>query len=290
MLTKTSAADYATNWQTPLSLPLGQHLTFAPDSTYDIGASAASRPRDLFVGRNASVVGTLTVGTHATPPRIRSTPSQAENLSIESQIGTLYGSGKTAVGFSGNAYWDGAAWQRYDTSKAASLLFASDLGIYMYGAPAGANPAAFTQYFVVGTNGALVLPSGSTQKLLGTYNQSLSGFSTTVVAWTPTPITVSITTTGGLLRIEWSTCLYSPTTANAGLIVGLGWDGAIQVGTHGGNLGAINQISSYSGVFYVSLSAGTHTVTVYVNQLQTGTLSIWNGMNSLLYVTEQKNP
>lgn len=42
---------------------------FTPDNTYDIGASGASRPRDLFLGRNAvvggnvTISGTLTAGT-----------------------------------------------------------------------------------------------------------------------------------------------------------------------------------------------------------------------------------
>lgn len=37
------------------------NLIFGTDNTYDIGASAATRPRDLFLGRNASVGGTLGV-------------------------------------------------------------------------------------------------------------------------------------------------------------------------------------------------------------------------------------
>lgn len=64
VLTKINATDYNSNWQTPatgLALPLAQTLTFSPDSTFDIGAAAASRPRDLFLGRNAAVGGTLGV-------------------------------------------------------------------------------------------------------------------------------------------------------------------------------------------------------------------------------------
>jgi hypothetical protein len=53
VLTKINATDYNTNWQTPaaggLTLPLTQNLTFSPDNTYDIGASAASRPRNVYV-------------------------------------------------------------------------------------------------------------------------------------------------------------------------------------------------------------------------------------------------
>lgn len=37
------------------------NLIFSPDNTLDIGASGASRPRDLWVGRNLAVGGTLTI-------------------------------------------------------------------------------------------------------------------------------------------------------------------------------------------------------------------------------------
>ena len=52
MLTKIDATNYNTNWTTPssgLTLPLGQNLTFNPDNTYDVGASAANRPRNVYV-------------------------------------------------------------------------------------------------------------------------------------------------------------------------------------------------------------------------------------------------
>jgi hypothetical protein len=39
----------------------GGNLTATPDNTYDIGASGATRFRDLWLGRNASIIGTLTV-------------------------------------------------------------------------------------------------------------------------------------------------------------------------------------------------------------------------------------
>ena len=40
--------------------PVGANLTFT-DATYDIGASGATRPRDIFLSRNLNVAGTLTV-------------------------------------------------------------------------------------------------------------------------------------------------------------------------------------------------------------------------------------
>lgn len=43
-----------------LICPIGFNLTFT-DATYDIGASGATRPRDLFLSRNAVIGGTLGV-------------------------------------------------------------------------------------------------------------------------------------------------------------------------------------------------------------------------------------
>jgi hypothetical protein len=65
VLGKNSATNYDLAWVTPspggLTLPLTQNLTFSPDTTYDIGAAATSRPRDLFLGRNLTVSGTVNV-------------------------------------------------------------------------------------------------------------------------------------------------------------------------------------------------------------------------------------
>ena len=55
-----------------VGLTLGGHLLFSPDATYDIGAAGATRPRDVFmsrdltVGRNTGMVGTLAVNGAAT--------------------------------------------------------------------------------------------------------------------------------------------------------------------------------------------------------------------------------
>jgi hypothetical protein len=55
VLSKVDATSYNLAWITPASggggitLPLGQHLLFSPDATYDVGASGASRPRDIYL-------------------------------------------------------------------------------------------------------------------------------------------------------------------------------------------------------------------------------------------------
>ena len=41
------------------------HFTTALDNTYDIGASGATRPRDLFIGRNFTLSGTQGIQTTA---------------------------------------------------------------------------------------------------------------------------------------------------------------------------------------------------------------------------------
>jgi hypothetical protein len=61
ILAKVTATSYDTAWVNPaaggLTLPLGQNLTFAPDNTYDIGASGASRPRYVIVGSEVITQG-----------------------------------------------------------------------------------------------------------------------------------------------------------------------------------------------------------------------------------------
>jgi hypothetical protein len=66
VLQKNSATNYDLVWATPagggITLPLTQPLTFSPDNTQDIGTNATTaRPRDLFLGRNAAIGGTLGV-------------------------------------------------------------------------------------------------------------------------------------------------------------------------------------------------------------------------------------
>ena len=65
VLSKVDATDYNLAWVNQsgggggLTLPLGQNLTFSPDTTYDIGASSSTnRPRDIFAGRDIRADGT----------------------------------------------------------------------------------------------------------------------------------------------------------------------------------------------------------------------------------------
>ena len=58
VLTKVTAADYNTNWQTPspgLTLPLNQDLTFAGDGNWNIGTTTNQRPYQVYVYSNIRV-------------------------------------------------------------------------------------------------------------------------------------------------------------------------------------------------------------------------------------------
>jgi hypothetical protein len=59
-------------------------LLFSPDSTVDIGASASGRPRDLFLGRNLSVMGTVGLNQPSVPTVLISGKAQGS-------AGTTYG-------------------------------------------------------------------------------------------------------------------------------------------------------------------------------------------------------
>jgi len=66
VLTKVTAADYNTAWQTPaagLTIPLSQNLTWAADNTYDIGANGSGRPGNLYVANGTYVRTNLDVGS-----------------------------------------------------------------------------------------------------------------------------------------------------------------------------------------------------------------------------------
>jgi hypothetical protein len=150
VLTKTSGVDYATAWQTPaaggLTLPLGQHLTFSPDGTYDIGATLTTlRPRDIMLS------GSVKLGSVGL---VRLLPGPNTGLSLEHSTGYFFAASKLASHLTGNSYYDGTNWQRFDTAQPATMAVAG-AGIWQVQvAPAGANPiAAWTMAMSTDING-----------------------------------------------------------------------------------------------------------------------------------------
>jgi len=130
VLTKTSAADYASTWQTPSAiLPLTQNLTFAPDNTYDIGTAADSRPRDIYMGRNLNLAGGAQLK-----------PVGAGSYSLESPGQYGFVTSKATIHITCNAYWDGTNWMRYDTSANAAVAFVAQGSFNVNTSVAAANP------------------------------------------------------------------------------------------------------------------------------------------------------
>jgi len=129
VLTKVSATNYDTAWQAPsggITLPLTQHLTFSPDTTYDIGASAASRPRDLFVGRHIESGGNLSVNGTANVAIVQAgSVNSTGNLTVGGtlSVGTAMPAGlmTTVKAYAGgNSSGDTVGYHMY--SKAGTLL------------------------------------------------------------------------------------------------------------------------------------------------------------------------
>lgn len=77
------------------------HLTWAFDNTKDIGASGASRPRDLFLGRNAAIGGTLGVTGAVTLTTALTAANGGTGAATLAAHGVVLGNGTSAVNVTG---------------------------------------------------------------------------------------------------------------------------------------------------------------------------------------------
>jgi hypothetical protein len=244
VLTKLSAADYNTNWQAPaggITLPLSQTLTFAPDATYDIGATAASRPRDLFLGRNATVPGALAIGpAGVTAPTLHIAPGAANYLTIESPTSAILAVGKVGVNLASNAYFDGTNWMRYDTAAATSLIVVGAGSMTFQTAGAAANPVSFAARLAIDSTGITVtgsikFPGGG---IISDYGSSYVAINNLTV--TPGPLAAATINCNGPLN---NAAISAYCTIAEGVI----WNGWARVA--GANVGIIN--TSYgTGIYW----------------------------------------
>lgn len=89
------------------------HLLFSADNTFDIGASGATRPRDLFLGRNAAIGGTLTMSD-----KILTVASSTSRAGLNMPSGTA----PTSPG-SGDFWYDGSALKFQDGGTTRTITW-----------------------------------------------------------------------------------------------------------------------------------------------------------------------
>jgi hypothetical protein len=144
------------------------------------------------------------------------------------------------------------------------------------------------------SGGTLTLPANSVgtaqiqanavQQPIGSWVGSPS-YSNAVAPWVETPLSVTVTSSGGLLRVEWSVTFF--TNAAGTVWWGVGWNGAAQAGTSIHNPTAANQSMLASGTFYWTLAAGTYRFALFTGA-SGATMTVNTGITSSLWVTEQK--
>jgi hypothetical protein len=232
--------------------------------------------------------GAFGIGTDANPPLIRTTPANTTWLSIEASAGRVVASGKEAGDFASNAYYN-AGWQRFDVSKASSLIELSETGMVLYQAPAGANPIGnFAARVNVPVSGPAILPAGTAQAPLGQYFGTPTWSSTTASTWLITVVGASVTTTGALVRVECAVTI-THSTAGGQVYVGLAMDAGITAPSLGfAHVALAGGLVTVTFVFYHTPAAGAHNYSAMVYNASGGTVSLASAVNSWLYVTEQR--
>lgn len=160
------------------ALSLAGNLTWATDNTYDIGASGANRARDLFLGRNAAIGGTLGV-TGATT--LSSTTSFGGNVVSD----LLFTDATYDIGKSGATRPRDGFFSRNMT--AGGNLVISGTGPHAIGGTTlgdvqlrltGAYSGATTNLFGIYSDPTLTIPAngeGSGLKIAATLNKAGSG-------------------------------------------------------------------------------------------------------------------
>lgn len=125
---------------------LNNHLDWNTDNTYDIGASAARRPRDLYLGRDLIVGGEI----QGQSPFLINVGS-TERARFDTSSTNLQG--PTDLRLNVNAYYDGSNWTRFDTINAIGHIAVGAGTLNFYNAPAGTGAPAWVQRFGIDASG-----------------------------------------------------------------------------------------------------------------------------------------
>jgi hypothetical protein len=150
------------------------------------------------------------------------------------------------------------------------------------------NLVALSGGIVTLPNGSITTPmiaANAVQQVLGSYSGSPS-YTNAVGPWVETPMSVTVTTAGGPLRIEWSTSFFM-SAAQVTVWWGWGLDGSVTIGTSMHTSVAANYNMAASGVYYWTAAAGAHRFALFTGS-SGGTMTVQPGVTSSLWVTEQK--
>jgi hypothetical protein len=271
------------------------HWVPGQDNQMDVGWPS-QKPRTVYAGTSMATP-LLTVGSDATPPIIRTTPSLPQSLSIESPAQYAFIGGRVLGGLNGNAYYDGANYQRYDTAQPASQVQVSGGALTVLTAPAGANPITWTSRMSINSAGVLSLPnasittpmiaSGAVQALVASYFAG-NGWTTTATGGSQeTTVACTGTFTGVQVRIEYSVCLYL-NAAGPACYVGLGFDGSVAANLAYFISPGANYSVTISGVWYAYPPAGSHRVSVFIQASAGYVVTFNSAINHTLWCTEQR--
>lgn len=159
--------------------------------------------------------------------------------------------------------------------------------------PAGAISSAMLAAGAAATNiGAggvttTMLAASAAQAPLGSYVAIPTFASTTTATWLATPVAATVTTGGGLLRVDCSTVLHHSVLA-AQYYTAVGVDGTVNNAMSYTLSPGAGYDVSVGWTYYLTLAAGSHTIALFVYLATAGTLTLNNGLNHTLFVTEQK--
>lgn len=261
------------------------------DNTYDIGASGASRPRDLFLGRNLTVGGTTrlsnTVGLDVTP-------NASYGLYVAPGINTaLTGSGQIGINaapqFSSATTISGTAIQVKYASGTGTWTTPNGYGIQILTPAQGAGNTVSSLYGLnIQNQGAAGITNA-----YGIYIAAQSGAATTNIGLynAGSEQTQGTATFNGTVTLGTGVALVMDTAANTtlgrvGVMAGPDPSYALKVQGNSIFTGSINfgsMTTSGAGAFGGQLSGQYITTTGYVQSTQ----GYWVGANNSVII---KNP
>jgi hypothetical protein len=130
-----------------------RYLTQAQgDARYLTPAQAAALYLPLTGGVLSGSLGFVSVNE-----RIRTPPNNAGAISVESVDGYAFLSGYGGGFISGNTYYDGVNWQRFNVGLAAGYLSTAQGNLAFATGPAGANPLTAVNKMTIDVNGNMNL-------------------------------------------------------------------------------------------------------------------------------------